>query len=223
MNIDFSSEIRSAAPQLRVLVVTAEVANTPTSDALWQEIADACAAYHATPMEAVNKRPAIAATRAAYKALGKDPNRYRPSSEAMNRRAVKGLDLYRLTAIVDLINLLSLRSGHSIGGFDADKIQGTTITIGRGEAGEPYEGIGRGTLNIEGLPVWRDAIGGFGTPTSDNERTKVDSDTQRLLMIVNMYGPSELTDTEFIAETNRLLTTYAGARNITTEFHTPGQ
>ena len=49
---------------------------------------------------------------------------------------------------------------------------GGADTLGVGKAGEPYEGIGRGTINIEGLPVYRDQIGGVGTPTSDNERTK---------------------------------------------------
>lgn len=108
MQISFSDEIRAAAPDLRVLVVEATVRNAYTPDALWCEITDACAELASMPMEAVNKRPAIAATRAAYKALGKDPNRYRPSAEALTRRAVKGLELYRTTALVDLINLLSL-------------------------------------------------------------------------------------------------------------------
>ena len=106
----------------------------------------------------------------------------------MGRRLLRGLDLYKIDTLVDLINLVSLRTGFSIGGFDADKIQGTDITLGIGRAGEPYEGIGRGILNIEGLPVYRDAIGGIGTPTSDNERTKMDLGTTHVLMVVNGYS-----------------------------------
>ena len=30
--------------------------------------------------------------------------------------------------------------GYSIGGFDADKFEGDTLTLGVGKAGEPYEG-----------------------------------------------------------------------------------
>ena len=223
MNISFSPEIAAAAPQLRVMVVEAAVHNGPTPDALWQEITDACAEREGTPMEAVNKRPAIAATRAAYKALGKDPNRYRPSAEALARRAVKGMELYRTTALVDLINLLSLRSGHSIGGFDAAAIDGDSIELGRGHAGEPYAAIGRGELNIEGLPVWRDATGGFGTPTSDNERTKMSPATTRLLMTVNIYAPSETGDAAFEAEMRRLLEQYAGATDIKITTHSPSR
>ena len=86
-----------------------------------------------------------------------------------------------------LINLASIAYGYSIGGFDQDQIVGDTLTLGIGREGEPYEGIGRGTLNIEGLPVYRDQMGGIGTPTSDHERTKITLGTTRLLSIVNGY------------------------------------
>ena len=128
--------------------------------------------------DSIKQQPAIAATREAYRRLGKDPSRYRPSAEALRRRLLRGLELYKIDTLVDLINLVSLRTGYSIGGFDADKIQGTDLCLGVGRAGEPFEGIGRGTLNIEGLPVFRDAVGGIGTPTSDNERTKMDVGTR---------------------------------------------
>ena len=107
-------------------------------------------------MEDIKLQPAIAATREAYKRCGKDPGRYRPSAEALRRRLMRGIPLYQIDTLVDLINLVSLRTGYSIGGFDADKIQGKTLELGIGKSGEPFEGIGRGILNIEGLPVYRD-------------------------------------------------------------------
>ena len=133
----------------------------------------------------------IQATREAYKRCGKDPSRYRPSAEALCRRILKGSPLYQIDTLVDLINVVSIASGYSIGGFDADKIEGDTLTLGIGRAGEPYEGIGRGELNIEGMPVYRDARGGIGTPTSDNERTKLTLQTTRLLTIINGYSGEE--------------------------------
>lgn len=212
--IRISDTVASAAPGLQVIVMEADVENKPTSDELWEQVCAEAARIRATyEMSEVNKRPAIAATRAAYKALGKDPNRYRPSSESLCRRAVKGLDLYRIDSVVDVINLLSMKTGHSIGGFDADKIDGDVLTLGRGEAGEPYEGIGRGMLNIEGMPVYRDATGGVGTPTSDNERTKLTPDTRRLLMLVNAYG-GEMPPEEVEATAHELLEKYCGAKNI---------
>lgn len=214
-NVRISREVAVAAPALKVVVVEAGVRNETTTDALWAEIADAAAKLHeGMPMELVNKRPAISATRAAYKALGKEPNRYRPSAEALCRRCVKGLELYRSLAVIDLINLLSIVSGHSIGGFDLDAISGPDLTLGVGREGEPYEAIGRGQLNIACLPVFRDAVGGVGTPTSDNDRTKLSEGTSRLLMTINMYGPSEMTDAEVIELTRRLLHDYAGADEV---------
>lgn len=211
-----SDEIRAKAPALRVLQIEAEIENPDTPEALWAELEALATDVHGRyAMEMVNKRPAIAATRTAYKACGKEPNRYRPSSEALMRRMVKGLELYRTAAVIDLINLLSVACGHSIGGFDADRIDGDIVTLGIGREGEPYEAIGRGPLNIAGMPVWRDNTGGIGTPTSDNERTKLSPSTRRLLMIVNMYG-DEMPVADIEALARRLLVTYASAKNIQT-------
>lgn len=222
MKIEFEPQIVAAAPALKVLLVQADVCNTATPDALWAEIEDACAGIRAEyAMDQIRLRPAIDATRRAYKACGKEPNRYRPSAEALCRRAVKGMELYRTLTIIDLINLLSLVTGHSIGGFDTDAIAGDTLTLGIGRPGEPYLAIGRGELNIECLPVFRDAIGGVGTPTSDNDRTKLSPSTRRLTMTINLYGPGEHSVEEIEALTRRLLTQYASAQNITTTLVCP--
>ena len=222
MDIHFEPIIAERAPQLRVMVFEAAVVNGVTPDALWQEISAAEQSVRASlEMPDVNKRPAIAATRAAYKAFGKEPNRYRPSAEALCRRAVKGLELYRSLAIIDLINLLSMLTGHSIGGFDADCIAGEALTLGVGREGEPYEAIGRGMLNIAGMPVYRDSVGGVGTPTSDNDRTKLSTDTRRLLMIINMYGPAEIDAAATEALARRLLEQYASATDIVVRHYQP--
>ena len=102
-----------------------------------------------------------------------------------------GKSLYQIDTLVDLINLASIAYGYSIGGFDADKFDGEMLTLGIGRSGEPYEGIGRGMINIEGLPVYRDATGGVGTPTSDNERTKLTLQTKHLVVLINGYDGNE--------------------------------
>ena len=120
--------------------------------------------------------------------------------------------------MVDLINLVSLRTGHSIGGFDADKIQGEQLELGIGKADEPFEGIGRGPLNIEGLPVYRDALGGIGTPTSDHERTKMDVQTRHILAIINGYNGEEGLQ-EAAEMTQDLLRKYAGAAEVSIHYY----
>lgn len=188
MKIIVSSEIEAVCPGFVGAAVEATVKNSCHSDALWAEI-DALSADYRNQLttDSLKQMPAIEATRRVYRACGKDPSRYRPSGEALIRRVLQGKPLYRIDTLVDLVNLASMAYGYSIGGFDADKLCGDTLTLGIGREGEPYEGIGRGLLNIAGLPVYRDAQGGVGTPTSDNERTKMSAETSHVLLLVNGY------------------------------------
>jgi DNA/RNA-binding domain of Phe-tRNA-synthetase-like protein len=168
--------------------VEAKVVNTPYCQELWDEIHRLGEQFRQElTTESLKDLPGIAATRRVYKACGKDPSRYRPASEQLIRRMLQGKELYQIDTLVDLVNVASIAYGYSIGGFDADKFVGDTLTLGIGREGEPYEGIGRGPLNIAGLPVYRDAIGGVGTPTSDNERTKMTLSTTHLVVLVNGY------------------------------------
>ena len=190
--IKVSQEIKDACPVFAGAAVYAAVKNTAYNEGLWQEInAFTRQLTSTTQMEDIKHQPVIFATREAYKRCGKDPGRYRPSAEALRRRLMRGIPLYQIDTLVDLINLVSLCTGHSIGGFDADEIQGTDLELGIGRAEELFEGIGRGMLNIEGLPVYRDRIGGIGTPTSDHERTKMKLETRHILAIVNGYNGQE--------------------------------
>ena len=210
--LSLSPDLQSRCPDYRGAAVLAQVANTPFCEGLWQEIDAFTQALRATQTaDSIKQQPAIAATREAYRRLGKDPSRYRPSAEALRRRLLRGLELYKIDTLVDLINLVSLRTGYSIGGFDADKIQGTALCLGVGRAGEPFEGIGRGTLNIEGLPVFRDSAGGIGTPTSDHERTKMELGTRRILALINGYDGDESRLHDAAAMTQDLLRRYAAS------------
>ena len=218
INIEIDPRIRTVCPDLRVGLVRASVTNSATSDDLWAEIEREAATVSDTYREilTVNQRPAIAATRRLYKALGKDPGRYRVASEQLCRRIVKGLGLYRLTTLIDVVNLVSIRSGYAISGLDADKIVGDTLTMGVGEAGEEYHGIGRGVLNIEGMPVYRDAVGSVATPTSDEERTKFTLDTVTAQININAFGP-EMPIEQAVDWMAQLLETSAQATDIETK------
>lgn len=188
VNISVSPLIFNVCPHFAFSAIQCKVRNSPYNEELWQQITEFSEIFASeTTLNAINKLPNIFETREVYKKLGKDPNRYRPSAEALCRRIVRGIPLYQIDTLVDLINLVSLKSGYSIGGFNADKIEGDLI-LGVGKADEKFEAIGRGMLNIEGLPVYRDDIGAIGTPTSDEERTKITLETTNLLMIINGYS-----------------------------------
>lgn len=188
MHIIVSEEIAQVCPQFVGAAVEAQVVNTPYSPELWEEIHELESRMRLElTTESLKQLPSIAATRSVYKACGKDPSRYRPASEQLIRRMLQGKELYQIDTLVDLVNLASIAFGYSIGGFDADKMVGEELTLGIGREGEPYEGIGRGPLNIAGLPVYRDGQGGVGTPTSDHERTKMTLQTTHLLVLINGY------------------------------------
>ncbi|MBR2236742.1 MAG: hypothetical protein IJ887_02535 [Prevotella sp.] len=192
MKVIVSNEIEQVCPVFIGACVDAQVVNTPYCEELWQEINRRCEQFRKElTTESLKEITSIAATRQVYKACGKDPSRYRPASEALIRRVLQGKELYQRDTLVDLVNLASIVFGYSIGGFDADKFVGDTLTLGIGREGEPYEGIGRGMINIAGLPVYRDAEGGVGTPTSDHERTKMQLTTTHLVVLINGYDGNE--------------------------------
>jgi len=214
MKIIVSEEIEQVCPGFVGACVEARVKNTPYSETLWDEIHRLEEQFRAQlTTESLKELPSIAATRRVYKACGKDPSRYRPASEQLIRRMLQGKELYQIDTLVDLVNLASIAYGYSIGGFDADKFVGDTLTLGVGREGEPYEGIGRGPLNIAGLPVYRDAIGGVGTPTSDNERTKMTIGTTHLVVLVNGYDGNEGRVRENAAYLKKLIEQYAAGTN----------
>lgn len=188
MKVIVSKEIKEVCPAFVGACLQANVCNPPCSHSLWHEIDKFSQQFSQqyTP-ETIKDRSPIAATRQVYRICGKDPSRYRPAAEALLRRVLQGKELYRVNTLVDLINLSSMMYGYSIGGFDASQFSGDTLTLGIGRQGEPYEGIGRGMINIEGLPVYRDALGGVGTPTSDHERTKLTLATTQLVVLINGY------------------------------------
>lgn len=215
MRIIISEEIKSVCPEFVGAMVSASVTNSEYDGGLWHEIERWGERYReTTDTESLKLMPPIETTRRIYRACGKDPSRYRPAAEALIRRMLQGKRLYHRDTLVDLVNLGSIAYGYSIGGFDADRIVGDTLTLGIGRHDEPYEGIGRGMINIEGLPVYRDKAGGVGTPTSDNERTKMSLETRHVLVLVNGYdGDREntLRCAGYIAELIRL---YADGKDI---------
>ena len=211
--IVLNDEIKRLLPNLILGIMEVEVSTHPTPKEAKEIINKQVGELESmlTP-ERIREMETVKANKDAYRKLGKDPNRYRPASEALLRRIANGKGLYYINNIVDILNLTSINTGYSICGYDLDKLDGDII-LGIGEKDEPYEGIGRGTLNIERLPVFRDSIGAFGTPTSDSVRTMVTERTTRFLMII--IGFSNRTNIEkALNDTAELYQKYADGKNI---------
>jgi DNA/RNA-binding domain of Phe-tRNA-synthetase-like protein len=140
---------------------------------------------------AVGELPVVAEVRQAFRALGKDPSRYRPSSEALLRRIAQGKGLFNVNNLVDTNNLISLTSRLPAGAYDLARLDGafeTGIDLRVGHDGETYEAIARGPFNLANLPVLCDGLGAFGSPTSDSARTMVTADCRNTLLVLYGFG-----------------------------------
>jgi DNA/RNA-binding domain of Phe-tRNA-synthetase-like protein len=133
--------------------------------------------------------PGVEDARRLYRALGLDPTKTRPSSEALLRRVLKGQSLHRVNALVDAVNLCSLTHQLPYGVYDSARVAGPLV-FRLGAAGEGYEGIRKGRVNVAARPVLSDAHGPFGNPTSDSERTMITNETSAALIVV--YAPTAM-------------------------------
>jgi len=206
-------EIRDIFPDLHVGLFTGTVVNTNFDKDIWQEI-DAeiqkLSAY--LTLENIREIEHVSSGKKAYRLLGKDPNRYRISAEALLRRIAKGGSIYQINSLVDILNLVSIRTGITIGGFDCEKVRGQ-VSLGIGMENEEFEAIGRGMLNIHRLPVYRDKEGAIGSPTSDCVRTMMRPETEHFLMIITgFFGENGINDC--ISQLKALLKKYIYGRNF---------
>ena len=162
-------------------------------------------------LEQVLQIPSIKNARDAYKKLGKDPSRYRLACESLFRRLVKGNGLYRVNNVVDAGNVLSIELAKSTAVLDYNKLQGD-IHIRIGTNDDIYYGIGRGLINVSNIPLYVDEVSPFGSPTSDTERTSIDFNTTKILLMVICFDDL---DKDIIEELSlKTFKDYAYAHNI---------
>ncbi|MCD4791985.1 MAG: hypothetical protein K8R54_02035 [Bacteroidales bacterium] len=210
--ISVSKRINEAAPEIKLGSVYANVIYEKLNKYLWKEIDREIQRVSNIQLDQVKNIPQIESSRKAYRAMGKEPARYRLSAEALHRRIINGKGIYQISNIVDVINLSSVKTGYSIGGYDYSEITGDII-FDLGKAGEDYDAIGRGKMNIESLPVFRDAKGAFGSPTSDSVRTMIRNKTNEILLVVINFGGHINFDKDLLLISN-LLERFCSAENI---------
>src|SRR5579862_5112628 len=164
MKLSIDPALKKKCPSVALGMVTAQVKTADSSLELLGELYSC----EASILKSVDPRalldaPAISATRTGYRALGKDPARYRGSAEALLRRLISGKHFPSINCVVDIINLVSVESRLPIGLYDLGHVQGDVV-FRAGKKGETYKGIGKFDLNLEDLPVFADAAGPHGSP-----------------------------------------------------------
>ena len=130
--------------------------------------------------------PGIKGSRAAYKAFGRNPGRYRVSSESLIRRVRRGDELYHINSVVDVNNLISVKSGLSVGSYDLGQIHGAVV-LRKAEHGEGYTGIGKDFLDMENMLVLADDQGIFGSSMSDSTRAMVTENAKDILTVIYCF------------------------------------
>src|SRR5881296_1426170 len=191
MNIQIDADLKKKCPRTALGCLTARVQPGASPVTLLGEMNQRELEIQELPFpRGVLESPQVETVRKAYKALGKDPARYRGSAEALLRRIVAGKGLPQINAVVDVINLVSVESRLPIGLYDLEHIVGD-IVFRAGREGETYKGIGKYDLNLEGLPLFADTGGPHGSATSDSERTMVTGATKQVLAVLISFSGME--------------------------------
>ena len=116
MNVTIDPRLKTKCPRTALGCVTARVEAGASPAALLEEIkARETEIQKLAVPRSVLASPQVESTRLAYKALGKDPSRYRGSAEALLRRVVAGKGLPQINAVVDAINLASVEAACRLG------------------------------------------------------------------------------------------------------------
>lgn len=213
IEVKISEKIKEVCPNIVLGCIKASVKVESSSESLLKEINEYCENLtNKISLEDIANLPRIKDARDVYKKLGKAPSKYRVSSEALMRRILQKKGIYKINNIVDINNLISLKSNFSVGSYNVKNIQ-SPIYLTVGEEGEKYKGIGKYLINIENLPVLSDSISTFGSPTSDSERAMITNDANEIIMCIYSFSGKD----EVISYLNygkELLEKYGNAKNI---------
>ncbi|AWI05785.1 B3/B4 domain-containing protein [Clostridium drakei] len=214
IDILICEEIKKICPEMTLGCIQAHVNVENSSDSLLKEINDYCEVLKKEiHIENLASSPRIMDGRTVYKKLGKAPSKYRLSSEALIRRILQGKGLYKVNNIVDINNLISLKSKFPVGSYNTKNLH-SPISLVIGKEGDQYKGIGKENINIESLPVLTDSLGHFGSPTSDSERAMITNDAGEILMCIFSFSGKDNIK-EYLECGKQLLERYANGEDIT--------
>jgi DNA/RNA-binding domain of Phe-tRNA-synthetase-like protein len=165
--------------------------DAPTASAAVRAAAET-GARNALALDRLAEHPTAAAVRRLFRRAGCDPTRYRPSSEALLRRVLRGEPLPAIHPLVDVNNALSIGLVVPACVVDPARVR-PPFRLRAGRAGESMLSM-RGPFDLEGKPLLEDAGGPFGTPITDSERVKVTAGTRRGWLVA--YLPEDVVTTE---------------------------
>ncbi|WP_144554717.1 B3/4 domain-containing protein [Bacillus sp. X1(2014)] len=193
MEIKLSEEIIEQIPNFKVGIIVYKnitVAESPQMIRgrlqLFQE-----SIYFDLENKNVTELSGIQEWRNIFKNYGKDPNRYRPSVEALYRRVQKQNFLSSIQSAIDINNFFSLQYQVPIGIYDLDNLNGS-ISIRLGREGEEYTGLNGRINSLNRLIVSSDNLGAFGSPFVDSDRAPVTFATKNALQVIYLRPSTDV-------------------------------
>lgn len=213
IEVKISDKIKEVCPNVILGCIQANVKVEASSESLLKEIDDYCEdIIKKISLEDIASLTRIKDAREVYKKLGKAPSKYRVSSEALMRRILQKKGIYKINNIVEINNLISLKSNFAVGSYNVENIQ-SPICLTVGEEGEKYKGIGKDLINIGNLPVLSDSLSTFGSPTSDSERAMITNEVNEIIMFIYSFSGKAEVD-RYLNYAKELLQKYGEAKNI---------
>ena len=216
MEIKIDDQLFSVYPEIRLGVLHFQADVKESYPAFWEYMNSDVLPTVRDTIEGKewSEIPGIRGSRAAYKAFGRNPGRYRVSSEALIRRVRRGDELYHINSVVDVNNLISVESGLSVGSYDLAHIRGA-ITLRKAENGEGYTGIGKDFLDMENMLVLADDEGIFGSSMSDSTRAMVTESTKDILVVIYCFE-NDIDLQALLNNAKDAFQKFAGGQNIET-------
>ena len=216
MNIRIDEKMKETYPMIRLGCIEYDVKVELENGSLWNYIHEECIPKLMEQFETIGLTniEGIQSSRNAYKAFGRNPSRYRVSSESLLRRIRQGHELYHVNTVVDTNNLISIQTACSVGSYDAKHIQGDVV-LSVGKAGEGYKGIGKDYIDMENMILLKDDLGAFGSPTSDSHRAMIEMDTKHVITLIYCFSDQLDLNSE-LNRASEYLKKYVKAENIET-------
>lgn len=135
----------------------------------------------------ISQHPHIAPWRETYRKFGSKPRDFRCSAEALARVVLRGSEIKKISPLVDLYNLISIKYIVPVGAEDLDKMQGD-LQLTFAEGSEDYTPLGEEENDPpqKGEVIYRDDIGVICRRWNwrEGDRTKITKDTKNAIVVL---------------------------------------
>jgi len=193
MAIKISKKILEKYPELNIGVVIAKnLDNSKYNEEISQMIREIeKKTREEIDPEKVKEIPIIAKWREIYKSFGAKPGEYRNSVEALIKRVLK-TELYKINALVDIYNYISIKHIMTVGGEDIEGIEGDLILdFAKGDEDFIPLGEQENKSPWKGEVVYKDDKGIICRCWNwrEGDRTKLTKNTKNAIIVIENLLP----------------------------------